>query len=82
MELTPYVPAARKYAAALEEDVEWMKVHSLPARMMAAATLSSAILQEFPLALIDAAARSWRRWLRIARYPLHEEFCLRQSPLI
>jgi hypothetical protein len=82
VELTPYVQEAKKYGAALEEhDLRWLEVSSIPARLMAAATFSSPIFQEFPLSLVDAAARSWRRWLKIARYPLHEDFCLRQSPL-
>ena len=82
MELTPYVREAKKYGAALEdEDLGWLELSSLPARTMAAIMFSSAILQEFPLSLVDTAARSWRRWLKIARYPLHEDFCLHQSPL-
>ena len=81
MELTPYVAEARKYTSALGEDYQWTELRSPAAKIMAAVMFSSAILQEFPLSLLDTAARSWRRWLKIARYPLHEEFCLRQSPL-
>jgi hypothetical protein len=82
MELTPYAAEARKYAPALDEDYQWTELRSPAAKFMAAVMFSSAILQEFPLSLIDAAARSWRRWLRIARYPLHKEFCLHHSPLL
>jgi hypothetical protein len=82
MELTPYVSVARQYGRALQEDVQWMELASKPAKLMAAATIHSSILQEIPLALIDAVVRRWRRWLNIARYPLHQEFCLHESPLM
>ncbi len=81
VELTPYVPEARAYGPELGEDLRWMELSSHPAKLMAALTFSSSIFQEFPLSLVDAVARSWRRWLKIARFPLHEDFCLHQSPL-
>lgn len=81
MELTPYVCVARRYEARLNEhDLRWLRPTSMPAKFIEA-TLPSPILKEFPLALIDATSRWCRRWLRIARYALPEEFCLRQSPL-
>jgi hypothetical protein len=56
--------------------------HSPAAKIMAAIMFSNAILQEFPLSLIDAAARGQRRWHKVARYLLHEDFCLHHFPLI
>jgi hypothetical protein len=80
LELTPYVSVARRYAQYLDEDLQWMESSSRAARFMAAATLSTPTLQEFPLSLIDATGRTSRRWLKIARFSLHEEFCLHESP--
>jgi len=82
MELTPYVSAARKYGPALKEDISWMKPRSKTATVMAAITAHSPILQEFPLSLVDAEVRRWRRWRKIARYNLRDEFILRESPLL
>jgi hypothetical protein len=82
MELTPYVSTARKYGPALKEDISWMKLKSKTARVMTAIAAHSPILQEFPLSLVDAEVRRWRRWRKIARYHLHDEFMLRESPLL
>lgn len=81
LELTPYVSVARRYGPALKEDLQWMELASIPAKLMAVITLNGAILREFPLSLIDAVARSLRRWLKIARFPSRAEFCLHESPL-
>ena len=82
IELTPYGPEARKYGRYLEEDLRWMDLNSFPARLMASVTGSHPTLQEFPLSLIDAAARKWRAWRGIGRYNLGKEFLLQESPLL
>lgn len=82
MELSPYVAVARRYREQLDEPTGWMDLSSLPARLLSAAVLRQPALEEFPLALIDAATRGIRRHMQIARYPLHKEFCLQQSPLL
>jgi hypothetical protein len=81
MELTPYISVARQYASALEEDVQWTEHSSIAGKILKWLAFSDPILQGLPLALIDAVARTFRSWFKIARYGVPEEFLLRESPL-
>lgn len=81
LELSPYVSVAQPYREMLEEETDWMEIHSILARLLSLLAIGNPVLCGFPSSLLESVGRRLRRHLKIARYSVSPEFCLQESPL-
>lgn len=81
LELSPYLSIARKYRQEMEEDVGWMELHSIPAKLLAVLFANHPALQGLPLALLDSGLRRASRIFKRKANPFDSPFILKDSPL-
>ncbi len=81
LELSPYIPIARHYREALDEDTTWMETKTPWGQLMEKVVASHPILQGLPLSLVESVIRRIRQQLNVKKYSIRPDLHLKESPL-